>query len=151
MTTIALSVFLFLLIYLGIIAHTFLTRAKKKNQESIAIINGCSAMERRKALRRSLPCKAFIKQNIPEGGISTKKFAIRDLSSGGLYVYTDPQSMFGLGEEIEVTIELGRAEYYAGKACVIHSQVTFDDSSIITESGIGMMFLNPPIDFIKIN
>jgi c-di-GMP-binding flagellar brake protein YcgR len=148
--TAALIVFLILLAGAGVTFLIFFIRSRNKVNKSISIVKSCSAIERRRALRSIMPCRAVIRRNSAGNDRSIKEFEIRDISNGGSYIYTDRSFPLDLGEEIDVTIELGRSEYYKGKARVVHSQAVFDNNSEITESGIGIRFLLPTNEKIRI-
>jgi hypothetical protein len=125
--------------------------SRRKLASSINIAKGCSALERRRALRNILPCKAYIKKINAESDCEAREFEIRDISNGGTFIVTNHSLPLVLGDEVEVTIELGRSEYYRGKARIVHSQAVFDKNSDLTESGIGIKFLSPPREPMNVN
>jgi hypothetical protein len=141
--SIALAVSFSAVLYFSI---TFFVRNAKKNkaQEGMNITQSCSAMERRRTFRNNLDCKAIVQKIFPEGNRKFEEFEIRDISSGGLYLYTDSSVDFNLGDEIDLMVQLGKSRYYNGKGRVVHSQAIFNDQSIIMESGIGIRFLSQP-------
>lgn len=145
--SIALAISLSVVLFFGITYLIKIYRLKSKSQESISIVRSCSAMERRKTLRNILHCKALVHKHMPEGSREFEEFEIRDISSGGIYLYTDQDVEFSLGDEVDLVVELDKSKYYNGRGRVVHSQAVFDEQSVITESGIGIRFLSPPNSF----
>jgi c-di-GMP-binding flagellar brake protein YcgR len=137
---------IFLSVLLGFIISLIFRfyRTRLRMQDCINTIRMCSAHERRRTFRSSLPFKAFVATNVVKDNFDSMEFRIRDISSGGLYIYTERERLtpFTLGEEINLVVDNRKLNYYNGKVRVVHSEAVFNNESIRTESGFGVMFLN---------
>ena len=148
-----LSFFLLLLIVMLIRIIFRLYKARIKELNGMNTIKSCSANERRRTFRSSLPFKAFVATNLTKDKVDSMAFKIRDISSGGLYFYTelDRPAPFTIGEEIELVVNNSKLNYVRGKALVVHSEAVFNNASIRTESGFGVKFLKQKKESRRMN
>jgi c-di-GMP-binding flagellar brake protein YcgR len=103
--------------------------------------------EKRKNERKDIVVTTVARKNRAEGGVAIMEFQSLDLSMGGIFISTEDLSIFDLGEEVEVLVDAEGAKYYEGKARIVRSVRSFTDSGMQTESGFGLMFLNPDDEF----
>ena len=103
--------------------------------------------EKRASQRKRVAITTVIKKQLPDGTYQIMEFLSDNLSHGGVFILVEDLSLFDLGEEIEVLVELRGDRYYAGNAKVVRSARIFSENEQTTQSGFGLMFLNPDADF----
>ena len=103
--------------------------------------------ERRGNKRQSLTLNIIAKRLLPTGRYAVMEFISRDISGSGMYIYTEDVSIFDLGEGIDLLLDDNGAKYCEGKAKVVRSAKVFTGEGAPTESGFGLMFLNPDKEF----
>ena len=105
--------------------------------------------EKRQSERKKITVTTIIKKITPGGSYSIMEFQTRDASLGGIFIFTEDLSIFDLGDEVEILVDDNGMRYYDGKARVVRSERGFSESGEETESGFGLMFLEPTEDFKK--
>ncbi len=103
--------------------------------------------EKRKSERKKLVVTTVIRKQTPSGKYSIMEFQSKDVSLGGIFICSEDLSIFDLGEEVEILVDDGGNKYYEGKARIVRSARILDEGGEQTESGFGLMFLNPDKDF----
>jgi c-di-GMP-binding flagellar brake protein YcgR len=148
--TIALALSAVIILNLCISFIIRLSKMQHKAQACINAIQNCTLLERRKVLRSTVPVTVKIRQPVIEEQPVRSEYAVRDISSGGLYLYTDQRADFDPGEVIDLVVDCNDCRFYTGKAEVVHSQAVFNNESVITETGIGVKFLKHPNEYPEI-
>ena len=97
--------------------------------------------------RKRVEIKAYVRKVMPDGGMAIMEFRSNNLSQGGMFISTEDVSLFDLGEEIEILVDDRGEKFYNGTAKVVRSAREFDREGGQTESGFGLMFLNPDETF----
>ena len=99
--------------------------------------------EKRRFERRRVSLTTLIRKNRPHRGQSIMEFRSLDLSPGGVFICTEHLSLFDLGEELEIMIDVDRRQYSEGRARVVRSARVFCADGGQVESGFGLMFVSP--------
>ena len=105
--------------------------------------------EKRQHNRTPLQIKTLVRKPMPDGGTVVMEFRSKDLSRGGVFVSTEDLSIFDLGEEIEVLVDDRGERFYTGNARVVRSARIFSEDGTQTESGFGLMFIEPDESFVS--
>ena len=106
--------------------------------------------ERRSGERQRVQLKTFVRKVLPDGKTWLGEFRSLDLSDGGVFVSTEDLSIFDLGEELEIMVDDGQAEYFRGSARVVRSARLYQEESSLSESGFGLMFLAQEANLTKL-
>ena len=103
--------------------------------------------EKRISQRKRITITTVIKKILPDSTYQIMEFLSDNLSQGGVFILAEDLSLFDLGEEIEILVDIKGDRYYAGMAKVVRSARIFSDQAKGTQSGYGLMFLDPEDDF----
>jgi c-di-GMP-binding flagellar brake protein YcgR len=106
-------------------------------------------VEKRKDERKQYFLKTIIKKADSHKNVSIMEFRTINLSLGGIFISTEDLSLFELGEEINILVDDHNERFYEGRVRVVRSARIFNEDSRPTESGFGLMFLEPSKDFIS--
>ena len=101
----------------------------------------------RKGERKKIVITTVIRKAKPEGGYAILEFRSRDLSEGGIFIFTENLSLFDLGEEVELLVDVNEQKYYEGQGKVVRSAKDFTEEGRQLESGYGIMFIDPDDSF----
>ena len=103
--------------------------------------------DQRKGERKKMVITTVIRKAKPEGGYAIFEFRSRDLSEGGIFIFTENLTLLDLGEEIELLVDVNEKKYYEGQGRVVRSSRAFTEEGRQTESGFGIMFVDPDDSF----
>jgi hypothetical protein len=92
--------------------------------------------------------KTVIDRTLPDGRHVHQELLSESLSCGGVFILSEDLSLFDLGEEVGVVIEDDEDCFYDGKARVVRSARYFAENEKIDRSGFGMMFIDPPPEYL---
>ena len=99
--------------------------------------------EKRKDLRKRVGITTIVKKPESNGGYTIMEFKSIDLSLGGVFISSEDLSVFELGEEIDILVDTNGDRLYEGRARIVRSARIFSENDEITDSGFGLMFMNP--------
>jgi c-di-GMP-binding flagellar brake protein YcgR len=105
-------------------------------------------VERRKHKRFICHLKTVIDRTLPDGKRRHLEFRSESLSGGGVFILSEDLSLFDLGEDVAVVVEDDEDRYYEGKARVVRSARYFTEDKKIDRSGFGLMFIDPPPEYL---
>ncbi len=103
--------------------------------------------DKRKSERKKIVVTTVVRKQTPSGEYSVMEFQSKDMSLGGIFICSEDLSIFDLGEEVEILVDDGGQKYYEGKARIVRSARILEAEGEQTESGFGLMFLNPDKEF----
>lgn len=110
---------------------------------------GKRMVERRKHRRVLCNVKTVIDRALPDGRSVHLELMSESLSCGGVFVVSEDLSLFDLGEDVRIKIEDGEDCFYDGKARVVRSARYFLEDKKVDRSGFGLMFIDPPPDYLS--
>jgi hypothetical protein len=94
--------------------------------------------------------KTVIDRTLPDKRRIHLEFLSESLSCGGVFILSEDLSLFDLGEDVRVKIEDEEDCFYDGRARVVRSARYFAEDEKIDRSGFGMMFIDPPPQYMTI-
>lgn len=103
--------------------------------------------EKRISKRKKISLTTIARKQMSDGNYMIMEFLSGDLSSGGIFIIVEDLSLFNLGEEIDIMVELKGDRFYDGKAKVVRSARIFSQEDNQTQSGFGLMFMTPDKEF----
>ena len=105
--------------------------------------------EQRDQRRKRTEIIAFVRRALPDGRSEVSEVRSVDLSEGGVFISVEDLTVFDLGEEVELMVDVGDDRYYDGKARVARSARVLSADASLSESGFGLMFLGANPDFTR--
>ena len=103
--------------------------------------------EKRNFERKRIAVTTIIRKLLPDETFQIMEFLSDNLSQGGVFILAEDLSLFDLGEEVEILVDIKEDRYYQGKARIVRSVRIFSEKVGFSASGYGLMFLNPDSDF----
>ena len=103
--------------------------------------------DQRKGDRKKVVITTVIRRAKAEGGYAILEFRSRDLSEGGIFIFTENLSLLDLGEEVELLVDVSGEKYFDGKGRVVRSSRAYTEEGRQMESGFGIMFVDPDENF----
>jgi c-di-GMP-binding flagellar brake protein YcgR len=76
------------------------------------------------------------------------EFMSESLSCGGVFILSEDLSQFTLGEQVRIEIRDGADRYFEGAARIVRSARSFAEDKKVERSGFGLMFIDPPPEFL---
>ncbi len=108
---------------------------------------GDDIRDKRQSERKKIVVTTVVRKQTPSGKYSIMEFQSKDMSLGGIFICSEDLSIFDLGEEVEILVDDNGNKYYEGKARIVRSARILNEEGGQTESGFGLMFLNPDKEF----
>lgn len=85
---------------------------------------------------------------LPEDKRQINQFMTLNLSENGVFVICEEMEVLKIGETYEGILDV-ESKHYSIPFMVIRKTKIIDKDDIITESGYGLMFINPSIEMIN--
>lgn len=104
--------------------------------------------EKRKYERKLAGYTSYIRKKLPQGGETLMQFVTMNVSENGIFILSDDLSLFDLGDIVELMVDNQRDRYFEGKARVVRSVRTFSEEGSPTESGYGIMLMEPSSEYL---
>lgn len=103
--------------------------------------------DRRQNERKTVVITTVLRKKKADGSTVLMEFRSRDLSMGGIFISTEDLSIFDLGEDVEILVEVDGEKFYEGKAAIVRSARILSEEGEKMGSGFGVMFLEPTDEF----
>ncbi|MBN2739169.1 MAG: PilZ domain-containing protein [Spirochaetales bacterium] len=105
--------------------------------------------EKRNNQRKKVEITTFVRKTLADGRYQIMEFISGDLSRGGVFIVTENLTILDLGEELGILVDDKGKKYFEGRAKVVRSARIFSAENDVTQSGFGLMFMEPDAEFEK--